>query len=345
LISETRKANNSYPLDWRSGAVLSSARFVLHIPLASSLTISRHVNFSFEEIIIRKYPELKNEKDINQRKGVPCIMENVPSGPYPELPAILTEFVSSVKNDLDKNLIGVYLVGSLAIGDFDLDSDIDFLVVIKEDLTNEAVLSLQEIHSRIYRIGCYPAQHLEGSYITYDLLNQPEDVGVQPLWYLDNGSTTFERATHDNQWHVRWVLRERGITLLGPKANSLLPPIPINALRSEVISLMQKIADTFAAEIHDPLTFLNSRFGQSFAVLSYCRMLHTLKTDTVQSKFAGMKWALQALDSRWAGFIQQAWEERKGVRHMVKIRQPAQQSALEETMAFIKYAIHEIDHF
>jgi len=272
------------------------------------------------------------------------ISENVPSKLYPELPVVLSEFVSGVEDELGENLIGVYLVGSLAIGDFDLDSDIDFLVVINEDLKEESVNRLQEMHSRIYGIGCYPAQHLEGSYIPYDVLNQPEAVGVQPLWYLDNGSTRFERATHDNQWHVRWVLRERGIAILGPRANSLMPPIPIDALRAEVISLMLMIADMFAADLNNSLTFLNSRFGQSFAVLSYCRMLHTLRTGTIQSKLAGMNWAIQNLDPSWAMFIQQAWEERKGVRHMVKIKQRAQQITLEETMTFIEYAIRKIDH-
>lgn len=271
----------------------------------------------------------------------PLHLENIPSVHYPELPSVLSEFVAGVENELAENLVGAYLVGSLATGDFDLDSDVDFLVVTKDELTDEAVRSLQAMHVRIHGLGCYPAQHLEGSYISLGLLYQSEVVGVQPLWYLDNGSKTLERSVHDNKWHVRWVLRERGIALVGPTGMSLLGPIPVEAMRAEVVATIHRVADDFAAEIDRPLTFYNSRFGQSFTVLSCCRRLQTLQTGTVQSKLAGMKWAKQTLDPAWAGLIQRAWEEREGVRHCVKIRQLADPRALRETLEFIRYAVRE----
>jgi aryl-alcohol dehydrogenase-like predicted oxidoreductase len=39
----------------------------------------------------------------------------------------LQRFVAGVQNALGSNFLGAYLVGSLATGDFDLDSDVDFL--------------------------------------------------------------------------------------------------------------------------------------------------------------------------------------------------------------------------
>ena len=50
---------------------------------------------------------------------------------------------------------------------------------------------------------------------------------------------------------------------------------------------MLQVLKLFQDEIDRLLGFWNSRFGQSFAVLTYCRMLHTLHTETVQSKKAG----------------------------------------------------------
>ena len=271
-------------------------------------------------------------------------MKIVPVVPYPELPSVLDALVAGVQKALGANLIGVYLVGSLATGDFDLDSDVDFLVVTNEELTDEAVRSLQAMHARIHRVGCYPAQHLEGSYISLGLLSRFAAVGVQSSWFLDNGSTVLERSVHDNQWHVRWVLRERGISLLGPEAKSLLPPIPLDALRAEMVTTMRLRAADFAAEIDGPLGYYNTRFGQSFAVLGYCRMLHTLQTGTVQSKLAAVKWARQTLDRPWSDLVQRAWEERQGVRYCVKIRQRAEPQALLETLDFIRYAIREGEH-
>lgn len=262
--------------------------------------------------------------------------------PYPELPSVLDQFVEAVHDLLSDNLVGVYLVGSLAVGGFDLDSDIDFLVVMNEELTDETAGALQAMHARIYEQASYPAKHLEGSYISRDVLNHAEAVGVQKLWYLDNGSTVLERSTHCNKWHVRWVLRERGVRLLGPEPESLLDPVPEHLVRKEVADMMRQVAAEFADAIDGRLTFWTSRFGQSFAVLTSCRMLHTLETGTVQSKPAGVEWGLKNLDPAWSDLIQQAWQEREGVRFCVKIRQRADSALLVRTNEFIRYAVRNI---
>jgi hypothetical protein len=270
-------------------------------------------------------------------------IERVPEAPYPELPTVLRELATCVQKELGENLIGIYLVGSLATGDFDSDSDVDFLVVIRNELTETAVKALETMHARIYDRGCYPARHLEGSYIRQDLLNDAKAVGVETLWYLDNGSTKMERSIHDNMWHVRWVLRERGIALIGPEPRTLLDPIPEGAMRNEVAGMMRYMADLFAEAINGPLTYWTSRFGQSFAVLTCCRMLHTIHSCTVQSKFAGTKWALDTLDPAWHGLIREAWKEREGVRYCIKIRQHADTDLLKQTMEFIRYSIDTIE--
>lgn len=269
-------------------------------------------------------------------------LSGVPSKPYPELPSVLSQFVANVRELLSCNLVGVYLVGSLAVGGFDLDSDIDFLVVMNEELPDQSVSALQTMHARIYEKTNYPAKHLEGSYISLGVLNRAETVDVEELWYLDNGSTVLERSTHCNKWHVRWVLRERGVRLLGPEPDSLLEPVSERLIREEVLDAMRVLAAEFADAIKGGLTFWTSRFGQSFAVLTFCRMLFTLETGTVQSKLAGVNWGLTNLDRVWYDLIQQAWEEREGVRFCVKIRQRADSAALEKTNEFIQYAIREI---
>lgn len=166
--------------------------------------------------------------------------DDVPSHPYPELREVLRKFVAELRIQLTDNLVGVYLVGSLASGDFDLDSDVDFLVVTKGELAETTVQSLRDMHVHLHNLGCYPAEHLEGSYITLADLKNWSIVGKKELLYLDNGSTTFEQSTHDNQWHVRWILREHGITLMGPKPESMLPPIPIGEMLDEVKIAMRR---------------------------------------------------------------------------------------------------------
>lgn len=268
----------------------------------------------------------------------------IPEHPYPELRNVLRTFVDEVAAELRENLVGIYLIGSIATGDFDLDSDIDFLVVTNTELTEENMRSLQDIQIKIHDMDCYPAKHLEGSYISIDDLNDWNIVGEKKLYYFDNGSTTDEESTHDNQWHVRWILRERGIALVGPNPKAILKPIPVDEMLNEIKRTMLQVMSLFQDEVDRPLSFWNSRFGQSFAVLTYCRMLHTLHTGTVQSKKEGAKWAREFVDPKWIGLIDQAWKEREGVRFMVKIHQRAEPASLYETLDFIKYAIAQIDH-
>jgi hypothetical protein len=258
---------------------------------------------------------------------------------------VLVRFVSEISSELTDNLLGVYLVGSLAIGDFDLDSDIDFLVITKTKLTEANIRNLPVIQTGIQEMGYYPAQHLEGSFIPIADLNDWQIIGEKEFPYFDNGSTTLEYSNHDNQWHVRWVLRERGVPLVGPNPVEFMQPIPQAEMASEIKTTMLQCATAFEGDLDHPLGFLNSRFGQSFIILTYCRMLQTLQTGSVQSKKAAVMWAREFIDPRWVELIDQAWEERRGVRFMEKIHQRAEQALLCETLDFIKYAVSHIDSF
>jgi len=268
----------------------------------------------------------------------------IPDHPYPELREVLNVFVEETAAELKENLVGIYLVGSIASGDFDSDSDVDFLVVTNIEVTEAQMKALQELQIKIHDIDCYPAKHLEGSYISIRDLNDWNIVGEKKLYYFDNGSTTYERSTHDNKWHVRWILRERGISLVGRKPETIVRAIPMVELKNEIKTTMLQVMEMFEGEISQPLNFFNSRFGQSFVVLTYCRMLHTLHTGTVQSKKAGAAWAKQVTDPKWAKLIDQAWIERDGVRFGVKIGQRAETILLNETLDFVKYAVSQIDN-
>jgi hypothetical protein len=276
------------------------------------------------------------------RRIIEQALKSIPSEPYPELRPVLETFVGGVQDAVEANFVGAYLVGSLATGDFDHDSDIDFLIVTDEELTNPQVQSLQALHLELHNLGCYPAQHLEGSYIPRDLLNRADQVGKQPLWYIDNGSVVLERSLHDNKWHVRWILRERAIPLFGPDPKTLVQPVLLEALLSEMLVSIEELRSQFVAEIGKPLGWFNTRFAQSFTVLTCCRMLHTLQSGAVRSKLAGVEWAERSLDPEWHRLIRQAWAEREGVGFGAKVRQLADTKRLQETARFIAYVQNEI---
>lgn len=261
----------------------------------------------------------------------------IPEQPYPELRGVLESFATEISAELADNLVGIYMLGSLAVGDFDADSDVDFLVVTKEDIDESTAKRLQAIQEKIYTMDCYPAQHLEGSFISLADLNDTEIVGKKELYYFDNGWTDIEKSVHDNQWHVRWILRERGMTLIGPKPIESVKAVPIEGLRAEMKKAMLERMKEFEESIDQPRCYSNSRFGQPFAVLTFCRMLQTLKSGRVESKKSAARWAKGVVDARWHKLIDDAVIEREGVRHMVKIKQRAEQSVLDESFEFMKY--------
>jgi len=269
-------------------------------------------------------------------------VKKIPNESYPEVHVVLETFTAGVQNALRENFVGAYLIGSLATGDFDLDSDVDFLIVTNAELSDAELRLLQALHIDIHNLDYYPAKHLEGSYISRGLLTRADLVGVQPLWYVDNGSTLLQRSVHDNRWHVRWILRERVITLMGPSPGTLIPPVPMDAMRAEILTSIERLKTHFVAEIGTPLAYFNTRFGQSFAVLTCCRILHTFQSGAVESKLSSVQWAEQSLEAAWHELIQEAWAERKGVRFGVKIRQPTGVKLLQETARFISYTQNEL---
>src|SRR6478735_2122255 len=62
--------------------------------------------------------------------------------PYTELNSVLEELVTSVRSALGDAFVGAYLQGSFAVGDFDQHSDVDFIIVVKEELSDDFVAAL-----------------------------------------------------------------------------------------------------------------------------------------------------------------------------------------------------------
>lgn len=246
--------------------------------------------------------------------------------------AILTQLVSRVYQVLGEKMIGAYLGGSFAHGGWDPWSDVDFDIVIQRDLTPAEREALKVEHARVFTIDHYYARHLEGAYFPADVLADLERTD-EPLWYLDNGSLNFERSTHDNTLVNRWVLRERGVVLAGPEPETLIPPIPADCLKAEVRETMR----AWGGEILSGTYTIRNRWAQTFVVLMYCRMLHSLATGEIRSKPAGAAWAEGALESEWVPLIEDALSARE--KQYEKIYVPADPAKVARTIAFVHYAL------
>lgn len=258
--------------------------------------------------------------------------------PFPELNAVLSELVTSVQTILGENFLAAYLQGSFAVGDFDQHSDVDFVIALERELSEDQVQALQQMHARIFRLDTKWAQCLEGSYFPKDILRSLSQRAVQ-LWYLDNGHQSLILDTHCNTAVVRAVLLRDGIVLAGPDPVELIDPIPVNVLRQEILETMHTWGEQV---LSDPDQF-NNRFYQGFIVLHYCRALHDLHTGHISSKQAGAEWAKANLDSSWVGLIDRAWDTRPNPS--VSVRQPADPQDFQSTLEFIQYTLKASDQY
>jgi predicted nucleotidyltransferase len=255
-----------------------------------------------------------------------------PPTPFPQLNAVLDDLVTSTQTLLGDNFVGAYLQGSFAGGDADELSDCDFDIVVEHPLNETELAALQAMHARIFDQDLRWAKHLEGSYFPREVVRR-FDSDDEPLWYLDNGSRQLIQHKHDDTLVVRWQLREQGITLAGPDIKTLIDPIDPDALRREVADVMEEWGNSL---IDDPERMTNVWY-QMFAVLSYCRMLHTVQTARIASKPVSARWAKTTLDPRWIGLIERAEAERKNQYGNVYVK--ADPAELAFTREFIRYAL------
>ena len=222
---------------------------------------------------------------------------------YADVDAVLAELLAGVRGALGPQLVGVYLDGSLAIGDFsEHSSDVDVLVVTESTLSDEVIAALGTMHARLVTGTSKWARELEVSYIPRRALRRfdPDD-NCHP--HIERGSDQLVTEAHDRDWVIhRYVVREHGVALVGPNPRTLIDPVDAEDLRHAVVSLLHgwwMPAPTCRRWLDNP-------FYRSYAVLTMCRMRYTLQHGAVVSKPSAARWAQTALDAWWTPLIQAA---------------------------------------
>lgn len=251
---------------------------------------------------------------------------------YPELNDVLRELVASARSILSVDFCGAYLQGSFAIGEADVHSDVDFVVVTHEEVCSGNLDALQSMHKRIYGLDVPWAQHLEGSYIPKALLRRGDSTRT-PFLFLDNGASELVWDNHCNTAVVRWLLREHGVVLAGPDPRQLIDPVSPAELKSEALAVMPEYAAWARAS-----TDAMSCWQQPYLVLTLCRLLHTVHRGTVASKRESGEWALGALDVEWADLVQRALADRPDPWR--RVHEPADPEDVDRTLVFIDYALN-----
>ena len=198
-----------------------------------------------------------------------------------QVSAIGKAFSEGLKSILAGKLYGAYIYGAAALPDTVSTGDIDFHVILKDELTDGERSRLEELHQALERqfppLGC----GMDGYYI---LLADAcrESPPKSQMW---------NRAT-DDSWalHREHIRAGRHIVLYGPDPRGIYPPATWSEIESALCSELDYV------EKH-------LQVYPDYCILNLCRLIYSFETrDVVVSKAAASDWAHQAL-SEWRRHI------------------------------------------
>lgn len=200
-------------------------------------------------------------------------------------------------------LIGLYIRGSLAMGDFDpATSDVDLFAVTAYPITAPLFDRLAAWHQELSRSPMPFADALEIAYVDRENARRFRPGRCFPT--LERGGH-LRWVEHGANWVLeRWVLREQGIILRGPNPTTLIDPVTPAHMREAVRA---RIADwvAWAADEADPDWQL-PRSHKAYVIETMCRALYTATHGTWVSKPHAVAWAQTTLPQPWRALVERS---------------------------------------
>src|SRR5215469_15482702 len=128
--------------------------------------------------------------------------------PYPAINTMLAEWVDGLKCLLGRNIVGLYLSGSLAYGDFVPErSDIDLQAVVRSPLVQDELKSIEQLHREIERRCPRWKDRVECSYVPLELMRELRPPAkARPWWGF---GTFYPEASAGNEWIINHYLLSR----------------------------------------------------------------------------------------------------------------------------------------
>ncbi|PWV52746.1 nucleotidyltransferase domain-containing protein [Nocardiopsis sp. L17-MgMaSL7] len=234
---------------------------------------------------------------------------------HPRVQTLTQAFLANADQEAPGLVQGLYLTGSVALGDFrPHTSDVDFVIVTGRRAEREDLDALRRAHARTR--GEVPRPQFNGIHVTWDELNlDPSACGPVPS--VTNGRFRDRAAVDVNPvtWHV---LAERGVTVRGPHPSELDVWDEPESLRTWSLGSLDEHWSRWrekAGRLVTPrgLAVLGS-LAPSWSVLSVSRLHFTLRTGEITSKSGAGLYALHAFPERWQRIVNECLRVRRGAQ-------------------------------
>ena len=226
-----------------------------------------------------------------------------PAWPPRQVRTVCETYLAMVDEDVPGLVEGLYLHGSLGIGEwYDGRSDIDFVAVTSTRLDDATVRRLAALHERLGET--FPRPAYDGSYLTWDDLAGPPyrcpDVpGTIGGRWEDEGRVDVNPVT----WHE---LARHGVGVRGPALEDVTIWTDPQALRAYTHANL----DSYWSGQVDALRRFPAEAARpelvSWFVLGIPRLHHLLATDELTSKNGAGQHAVEAFGQRWRPLVAEA---------------------------------------
>lgn len=251
--------------------------------------------------------------------------------PFGDVNRALAVLLAGAREVLGAQFTGLYVYGSLAMGDFTPGrSDVDFVVVTAGELPELAIEELAVMHARLTASGQPWVDKLEGPYIPQGALRRYDPAhNAHPALRVDG---SFAVDGHGSDWVIqRHVIRENGIVVAGPPPRTVIDPVAPDELRQAARGILR---EWWQPMLTDAGRLQSSEY-QAYAILTMCRSLYTLHHADAVSKIVAATWAKATQSTHWHDLIDRALAWRHGMAL----------DALDEVRAFIRYTLARSDTF
>lgn len=225
----------------------------------------------------------------------------------PEVAGLIDDLLAGVRGALGDNLLGVYLRGSLAIGDFNPEtSDVDVLIVTHRPVCETEFEALLRMHDRLRALPNRYAAGLEAAYIDAAAAGRFVTGQRHPTI---TSHDPFRWESFGSNWVLDlWMAREHSPALYGPDPRSVFGAVSEVELRRSATQRLQEWAKWAAHVPDEDKAWLDERTHQAYVVETVCRGLHTAEFGTVPTKRQAVGWALAALPQQWRSLIE--WSQK-----------------------------------
>lgn len=209
-----------------------------------------------------------------------------------EVQSFMQKYVELLNKDLPLDLIeGVYIYGSIALGAFnESKSDIDFIVLLSREVSEQEVATIQEIHLQMKKHAF--GKRMDGVYIQVNAIGKTnEELSMYP--YCSEGEV---KVGHWDVNHITWwVLKEHGITLQGTSIGELNIPTKWNDV---FITLEYNMNKYWLSKTKKAYLFLFDSMVES-ATCTISRIICSLEQRDIFSKDKAVMLCIDMLPERW----------------------------------------------